>query len=771
MAALVQTFPQETGTITMLQTRPNSSTGRMPSGQQTTLPQYASAAQAPRTTFNGNATLTGYRGSSTPVTQYAFQSTPSLNQWQPQTSYRLSDGDSNTQQRHRFPSTGQTITTSRDDSALYQNRPSTRPQTQTVGSPKSTPDRYRRGNAQAGQHARSQSASLPLTGTLPATTQFYNTGNTPRTAVDNRPTSFYATVPSSVDSLQLRPQPDQAATSPDEKRVQAARSASYNSAHSRTGSSGSAQSSRSAHSRSSSATRGAAADEAADKTEQAKPLAVPARGSSDASKRMLSPSPLSRSGTMADDDDAEPSAAPAKPESPAVKQLSAIQKGAKPKSKTSRLRRAFSFGSAAELRKAAGGQDLPDRPDDLTLREDHKADDTFDAEQARIAAAQEAAGLGSSIYGGRFNLGSTDNLSISSTASSASIMIRKMGRGVKKGSRSLAGLFRPKSVVGVPPADPMAPEGSEATVSMVTVEAETQRVNVAPTAQSGDPFPHVERNSLDANRVPDMSHERTNSSETDSSRRSIVGGDRERAEVLAAVRKGILKRTGSSSPSVRPVDGGMLPTVPAITDSPNSSAPSTPNDDVQGHRRTGSVAIGSEDYFMSALRLRQDSKSTPTTPQGTVKRNATFSPRLVFHDTWPSQEYDRRSEVATCNRLTPMLAQQIKEEINTFKMVRTLRWIHPLAPTYVLTRYTGDGGARELQDLHPILLDGAVYSRFPRQEDEQREQQVPEADNEAAAATREAIQQWHQRSKLPSLTFSSFPFLAPFPSGVLGQTA
>jgi len=83
----------------------------------------------------------------------------------------------------------------------------------------------------------------------------------------------------------------------------------------------------------------------------------------------------------------------------------------------------------------------------------------------------------------------------------------------------------------------------------------------------------------------------------------------------------------------------------------------------------GSVTLGGEDYFMSALRFRGDSKSMPGTPQGTAaKRNATFSPRIQFHDTWPSGEYDRRGEIATCNRLTPMLAQQIKEEINNFKM-------------------------------------------------------------------------------------------------------
>lgn len=87
---------------------------------------------------------------------------------------------------------------------------------------------------------------------------------------------------------------------------------------------------------------------------------------------------------------------------------------------------------------------------------------------------------------------------------------------------------------------------------------------------------------------------------------------------------------------------------------------------------------------MSALRLRQDTKSAPGTPQG-HKRNATFSPRIMFYDTWPSGEYDRRGEIATCNRLTPMLAQQIKEELNTFKMVSLQTNIFPAAILGLLT--------------------------------------------------------------------------------------
>lgn len=391
------------------------------------------------------------------------------------------------------------------------------------------------------------------------------------------------------------------------------------------------------------------------------------------------------------------SAAPASSyDSPAVKQLAAInQKGGKLKSKTSRLRRALSFGSVAELKKAGsseGGHENGSAGNAAGAEE-------LDPEQARIAEQQEAAGIGQNIYAGsRLFSGSTDNLSISSTASSASIMIRKMGRGMKKGGRSLAGLFRPKSVIGVPSVE--MPEASQATVSMVTVEAERERVNVNvdpnPQNGGGTDFPRLERNSLDASQVADgLTPERAGSSGTDNSnsRKSIVGGDRERAEVLAAVRKGILKRKfqidgthtlcnsniASDSngtvltPSPRAVERGPpfeLPQVPNVADSPLSSAPSTPNDD-GNHKRNESLTIGNEDYFMTALRLRQDTKSAPGTPSGQGKRNATFSPRIVFYDTWPSGEYDRRSELATCNRLTPMLAQQIKEELNNFKMVRS----------------------------------------------------------------------------------------------------
>ncbi len=83
---------------------------------------------------------------------------------------------------------------------------------------------------------------------------------------------------------------------------------------------------------------------------------------------------------------------------------------------------------------------------------------------------------------------------------------------------------------------------------MVTVEAEREKVNVNANPHDqvggGTGFPKLERNSIDAATASASATERLGSSGTDNSaaRKSIVGGEMERAEVLAAVKKGILKR-------------------------------------------------------------------------------------------------------------------------------------------------------------------------------------------------------------------------------------
>jgi hypothetical protein len=88
------------------------------------------------------------------------------------------------------------------------------------------------------------------------------------------------------------------------------------------------------------------------------------------------------------------------------------------------------------------------------------------------------------------------------------------------------------------------PEVSPPQITVVNVEAERENVAVNPDPadlpRGGTVFPKFEGNA-DVRRSVSI-RERA-ASENSQSRKSIVGGDRERAEILAAVRKGILKST------------------------------------------------------------------------------------------------------------------------------------------------------------------------------------------------------------------------------------
>jgi hypothetical protein len=335
------------------------------------------------------------------------------------------------------------------------------------------------------------------------------------------------------------------------------------------------------------------------------------------------------------------------------------------------LLKASSAQNAAAKREAAAAEQARRE----ALREE------LGEEQAAIAEQQEASGLGESIYShqGSFFRGSTDALSVSSTASSASMMLRKMGKGMKRGGRSLVGLFRPKSIASInsieggvgAPEQPMAApkisvvnvEGERADLESVTVNPDLQDV-----PRGGTVFPKAEGGSEPrrSTSIRDRPQQRSVSDNTADTRKSILGGERERAEVLANIRqtRGILKKTNSDLgvSQVRAQNG---------SESPHSSAPTTPDEGSRAARPADHVKIAGEDYFMSegGRFSGGDAKSAPITPQPS-SRNIMFSPRIQFHDTWPSGEYDRRGDIATCNRLTPLLAQQIREEINNFKMVR-----------------------------------------------------------------------------------------------------
>lgn len=228
MAALVQTYPQQTSTVTMLQTRPSSSAGMIPNNQGQNGHQYAGASQTPRYAAPSS---TGYRGSSAPVQQYAFTSTPTLNhtqswqaqQTQPSRTYNHNVNYSGRQfsssgNNMQYNSMGVGQTGARDDSAIPQRRnivPAPRPHSAFLAGPtqpvsptsqsKAAPDRYRRSlTPQQNQHGRSQSTAVPVNTGMPTANQLYNGPNPSRSAIPNRPNSFYNAMPgATADEMQF----------------------------------------------------------------------------------------------------------------------------------------------------------------------------------------------------------------------------------------------------------------------------------------------------------------------------------------------------------------------------------------------------------------------------------------------------------------------------------------------------------------------------------------------------------------------------------------
>ncbi|KFX97079.1 hypothetical protein O988_05045 [Pseudogymnoascus sp. VKM F-3808] len=777
MAALVQSFPQQSGSAIMLQSRPASASGILQSTAQSQVHQYGQgSANLNRNSYHnlggGSAGSNTYRGhtSMAPIAPYAFTSTPALTN--PRQQYRTASAPTvptvSMGRTSRYPAPASVSTTTSSSSSnlsgssasdgtsssggavaaqawettlsrplptVITSTPSFSPASTGSSTPtKAAPDRYRRPAHRRADTvptlpsqpllANSNAASVHQQGqAAQILAPNFSSGNTllngSRGAIDDmylrrhakedksRRRSIHTVEGFNNETQKLENFGQQGQFRNDQYQKPSYPTNRPSSSPGRTEQYESNPTSRHSEPRATGPKRDSSvitaginpasstvAGSGSMKHDQPQVVNIPARGSSsDATKRTANPSPLSKPTMNTESAVTKDTFASAvsgalntpektnvsRPQSPAAKQLAALNaKGGK---KPSRLRRAFSFGSAAELRKASA-ETNPNHTEDAARLQTYQ--DEQEAEQARIAQKQEEGGIGSGIYSGQGNFfsGSTDNLSISSTASSASIMIRKMGKGMKKSTRSLVGLFRPKSVIGVPAADSALPQASTGEVSMVNVEADRPQSNgnISVRDQSGiTSRQEPDTNSLD---VGPINIGRTSGSTDDVSigsdsahRRSIRGGDKERAEVLAAVKKGILKRSGtdsnSSSPVVLPVDHKTpnfgLPQIPSVDDSPPSSAPSTPNSDVHGHRRTESVTLNGEDYFMSALRFTGTvSKSSPATPA--AKRNISWKNAANYHDTWASSEYDRRGEIATCNRLTPMLAQQIKEELNTFKM-------------------------------------------------------------------------------------------------------
>ncbi|KZT09015.1 uncharacterized protein LAESUDRAFT_757192 [Laetiporus sulphureus 93-53] len=121
---------------------------------------------------------------------------------------------------------------------------------------------------------------------------------------------------------------------------------------------------------------------------------------------------------------------------------------------------------------------------------------------------------------------------------------------------------------------------------------------------------------------------------------------------------------GHSSPGFIPplsFEGNGL-TLESPKDSDASSVHSAVHEKTLfSHPNSSAPALSTSFSSPNPPTLSQRSATAPT------KRLA-FASNLSVYDTFPSTVYDRRSEPATWSRLTPALAQRIKEELNSYKM-------------------------------------------------------------------------------------------------------
>ncbi|GAA5975315.1 hypothetical protein JCM5350_006427 [Sporobolomyces pararoseus] len=124
-------------------------------------------------------------------------------------------------------------------------------------------------------------------------------------------------------------------------------------------------------------------------------------------------------------------------------------------------------------------------------------------------------------------------------------------------------------------------------------------------------------------------------------------------------------------PSQAQVDGVAPSSTSPRSDTHPPTSTEQIHDSAVSRVENGGSMYGNPSMNASAPVLSHFTAQTATrsnSAPGATGRRIAFAANLSVHTTWPAAIYDRRAEPATCNRLTPTLAQQIKEELNSFKM-------------------------------------------------------------------------------------------------------
>ncbi|KAF8898329.1 hypothetical protein BD779DRAFT_1685896 [Infundibulicybe gibba] len=144
-----------------------------------------------------------------------------------------------------------------------------------------------------------------------------------------------------------------------------------------------------------------------------------------------------------------------------------------------------------------------------------------------------------------------------------------------------------------------------------------------------------------------------------------------------------LHRHPSHSSSHGPIHAptALAPTIPPLSfeSSPSPTSPSPK--DLPDLPMGNSHAVHYQEKASAIFNHPNLNSSAPAlstitnTPPSLTHRSATapskrlaFASNLSVYDTFSASVYDRRSEPATWSRLTPALAQRIKEELNSYKM-------------------------------------------------------------------------------------------------------
>ena len=117
--------------------------------------------------------------------------------------------------------------------------------------------------------------------------------------------------------------------------------------------------------------------------------------------------------------------------------------------------------------------------------------------------------------------------------------------------------------------------------------------------------------------------------------------------------------------------GGNIPCLPALSFTSSSDTP--PSSDIEAgrsspHHGTLFSLPNSSAPALSTIPTAPATLSHRSTSGSAIPKKLVFADSLSVYDTFSSTVYDRRSEPATWSRLTPALAQRIKEELNSYKM-------------------------------------------------------------------------------------------------------